>query len=381
MSFTLTFFTNLAHHHQIPVADEFYKILGNKFRYVITMPLTEILIEGGYDPNINRPYILRAYECAKLKDEADRLMCESDIVIFSYGNEKLLRVRKSENKITFHYSERWLKDNIFRHFMPKELISIYRNYFKFRKKRTYMLCASAFTSKDVKKYFCFPKKCFKWGYMTKVDTSFSLTSQPNKIDKKVYIMWCSRFIDWKHPEMPIFLAKRLKEKCYNFHLDMYGCGIEYDRMLKLSNSLGLNDVLSFCGNLPNELIIKEMRQHEIFLFTSDRREGWGAVANEAMSNGCALIGSDMIGSIPYLVKDGINGLVFKSGSIDSLEEKVLFLLDNQEICLQIRREAIRTMQEVWSPKNAVINFINLVGYIQDNNLNNYLLLDGPASWA
>ena len=54
--------------------------------------------------------------------------------------------------------------------------------------------------------------------------------------------------------------------------------------------------------MPNAKILQEMRKHEIFLFTSDRNEGWGAVSNESMSNGCMLVGSDGIGSIPFLVK-------------------------------------------------------------------------------
>ena len=60
-----------------------------------------------------------------------------------------------------------------------------------------------------------------------------------------------------------------------------------------------------------------MRKHEIFLFTSDRNEGWGAVSNESMSNGCILVGSDGIGSIPFLVEDGVSGITFKRANTDS----------------------------------------------------------------
>lgn len=45
-----------------------------------------------------------------------------------------------------------------------------------------------------------------------------------------------------------------------------------------------------------------------------------------MSNGCVLIGSNAIGSIPYLLVDGSNGLVFESCNLDSLCEKVKYLL-------------------------------------------------------
>lgn len=43
--------------------------------------------------------------------------------------------------------------------------------------------------------------------------------------KYVNILWCARFIDWKHPELAILLAQRLKDNKYNFHLDMIGKGM------------------------------------------------------------------------------------------------------------------------------------------------------------
>ena len=36
-----------------------------------------------------------------------------------------------------------------------------------------------------------------------------------------------------------------------------------------------------------------------------------------MSNGCILVGSDGIGSIPFLVEDGVSGITFKSANTDS----------------------------------------------------------------
>jgi glycosyltransferase involved in cell wall biosynthesis len=385
MSMTLSFFTNLLHHHQTPVADEFYRVLGDSFHFIVTEPLPETFVKGGYDPNITRPYVIKAYENDAAQKEADSLLIESDVVIFSYGNKELLLERKKQNKITFHYSERWLKNHCLRHFMPHILAHIYRHYFQFRNKRTYMLCASAFTAQDVRKFFCFPRRCFKWGYFTRVDSI-----EPEKIvnvneaardDHPSHIMWCARFLRLKHPELPIMLAKRLKDKGYRFKLDMFGEGEQLAPSMQLAADLNVEDVVSFRGVSPNEEILRQMRQHEIFLFTSDRNEGWGAVANEAMSNGCAIVGSNAIGSIPYLVQDGINGLVFESENLDSLEEKVIFLLDNPYKCSHIREEALRTMQEVWSPTNAAKRFLTLVDYIQKNRLQEYSISEGPASWV
>ena len=40
--------------------------------------------------------------------------------------------------------------------------------------------------------------------------------------------------------------------------------------------------------------------HIFLLFTSDRNEG--AALNESMNSGCAVVASDAIGSVPYLMR-------------------------------------------------------------------------------
>ena len=122
-----------------------------------------------------------------------------------------------------------------------------------------------------------------------------------------------------------------------------------------------------------------MRQHDIFLFTSDRNEGWGAVANEAMANGCVLIGSHEIGSIPFLVQDGINGLIFKSNDLNSFIDKVEWALNHIDECLLISTNAIKTMQDLWSPINAARSFLKLVDDLQNDRP--VSILQGPCSRA
>ena len=81
----LTFVTNFIHHHQLPVADEFYKILREDYTYIACKPLPDWLISGGYDPSLDRPYIIRAYQGEKELEKARNLIDESDVV--KEGNE------------------------------------------------------------------------------------------------------------------------------------------------------------------------------------------------------------------------------------------------------------------------------------------------------
>lgn len=188
-----------------------------------------------------------------------------------------------------------------------------------------------------------------------------------------------KILKLKHPELPIKMAARLKAKGYKFMLDMYGSGGELGNTKKLVEKLDVGDMVSFKGNMPNDRILSAMRRHGIFLFTSDKNEGWGAVANEAMSNGCAIVASNAIGSIPFLVKDGENGCIFESCNLDSLCEKVEWLFNNPGKRLEIATNAYYTMRNIWSPRIAANNFLKLVEDLQDNN--DTSIMEGPCSKA
>lgn len=376
---TITFLTNIVNHHQIHVADELYKYYGNGYTYVVFEHLPDWLRKGGYQ-ELERPYVLNVYESSANKRKAEDLAFESDVVIIGSAPEYLVEKRLKENKITFHYSERWFKDISYKLFSPRLWAHILSNHVKYRDKRSYMLCASAFTARDVNRVFAYPHKCFKWGYFTKVD-DLDIESILAAKRGETRIMWCARFLKWKHPELVVKLAKELKASGYRFEINMFGSGEESENIKKMAKAYDVTDVLSFMGNLPNDEILQQMRQHNIFLFTSDRHEGWGAVLNESMSNGCAVVASDKIGSVPFLLKNNVNGLIFKSGDIESLYSNVKYLLDNPNQAEIYAKEAYLTMRNEWSPQNAAMSLRILIETIKNENLKEYKKLDGPCSWA
>lgn len=374
----LVFVTNYVHHHQLPVADEFYSRLGDDYIYVTTKPLPDWLIKGGYDPNLDRKYIIRSYSSEKELEGARQLIDESDVVIAGVCPDEWLVKRKKEGKIVFYYSERIYKKKFSWLKLP---FHVFTNYYKYgRFKNTYMLCASAYTSHDYGLTHCFTGKCFKWGYMTAVNNDIDIDFNTLNSNATVQIMWCARFLDWKHPELPVKLAYRLKQKGYNFHIDMFGGGEEMDNVCSLIKKYKVENYVTLRGNMPNPRILEEMQLHSIFLFTSDKNEGWGAVLNESMANGCVPVASNEIGSVPYLIKDRQNGMVFKSCNLNSLEHAVCILLDQPELIRKMRRQAIQTMKEIWSPKIAVDNFLTMAKYALSGTLVDYKLKEGPASW-
>lgn len=380
----IVFFSNFINHHQVFVADELYRITDAHYTFVEVLKIPQWLLESGYPDFSDKPYLLQAWKNDDNYKKACKLAVEADIALFS-GTEVFYllkeRVQKT-NKITFDVSERWLKRGIINLASPRisRFFFLY-HLFTWKNKPLYKLCSSSFTANDHKRLCMFNDKCYKWGYFTKVDENFQIEASNLNVSTSEItpVVWCARFLKWKHPELPIQLAARLIADGYNFVLDMYGSGVQLDATKRLAKDLNLDDVVRFKGNVPNEQILDAMRQHEIFLFTSDKNEGWGAVSNESMANGCVLIGSDTIGSLLFLVDDGEDGLLFKTCDLDSLYEKVKFLLDNPKERIRMRHNAVTKMQKVWSPTVAANNLLTLIDDLKHGRDTSIMV--GPCSKA
>ena len=375
---TLSFYSNRLNHHQAPVADELYRLLGDDFHFVETQKPQEATNKGSSEDFSKRPYLIRAWENEGAKNKAEEQALSSDVAVFGAVSidYEIKRVRNTD-KLTFDLSERWFKRGVLNVFSPRFLKQLWYYHTLFHEKPVYKLCASGFAAKDERRMLAFRERCFKWGYFPKVTIS-PIEDMP--WDNPVKFMWCARFLKLKHPELAIKLVSRLRDKGYPVSLDMYGDGNQMSASRKLAIRLGVNDIVRFYGNQPNDVVLDEMRKHDVFLFTSDRMEGWGGVANEAMASGCVLVASDRIGSTPYLVKHRETGIVFTSECLRSLEKEVEWLLDNRRVFHSIRNKGQNLLTQYWNPENAAESLIQLSQELM-NDSNCTSIEEGPCSKA
>lgn len=374
---TLTFYSNYLNHHQVLIADELYSLLGDKFHFVATLPRNEKELKGGKDYS-DRPYCVLASESNENRNRAMTYARESDVCVFGACSIEyaIERAKQKECGLSFEMGERWLKRGIINILSPN-LIRWWLNYIRyFHKKPFYKLCSSSYAAADDRALGAYRGRHYKWGYFTAVPKDIEVK---NSSKTEPSIMWCSRFLDWKHPELPVRMAALLKQKGYEFQLDIYGAGVEEEPTKLLIQQLGVEDIVKMHGAQSNDKVLQAMREHEIFLFTSDRFEGWGAVANESMANGCAIVASNAIGSVPYLVKDGINGCIFESENVESLTKKVEWLLNHPKERYNMQCEARRTMTDMWSPKKAAEALLILINCLQEEK--DTTINDGPCSKA
>lgn len=372
----IVFYSVVLNHHQIPVADVLWEMSGHHYTFV---ELSDIKDSKGATSDYSaRPYLLRCRESKTAYDKAMKLAKTADVCIFS-GIESLVfeKERMKAGLLSFDMGERWLKHGLKNLLSPRLIRWLWAYYTgNWKNKPLYKLCCSAFCAGDQYRLGTFKGKCYKWGYFTNVDSNIHCIEAENET---VSIMWCARFLKLKHPELPVMLAAELKRYGYKFILNMYGSGEEELSTRQLAENLHMGDCVIFHGNVSNSEVLEAMRASDIFLFTSDRHEGWGAVANESMSQGCALVASDAIGSTPYLIKDRETGCIFQSGDLQSLFSCVKWLLDNPDKMHTIQKNALMRMQDVWSPANAAKSLLRLINNLQNGRDTD--IAEGPCSKA
>lgn len=377
----ITFISNYLTHHQIPFSDKMNSMLGNKYTFISTEEMDDERKSMGWSVEKNHAYELPAYKSKDHMKKAYYLAYISDAVIIGSAKDTFLLNRLKENKVTLKISERLYKKGLTIKNYPRSLISSYIHHGRFQGKPLYMLCASAYTAFDVSIFGNYKSKTYKWGYFpfNKTYDINNLISKRNKT-KKLSLLWTGRFIDSKHAEDAIYLAKKLDLDGHDFVLRLIGNGRLRYNMKKLSKELLLENKIIFLDPMKPEKIRKYMEETDIYLLTSDFNEGWGAVINEAMNSGCAVVASHAAGSVPFLIQNEKNGLIYRYGDHDSLYNKVRSLFVDSPLRIKLGINAYNTINSLWNAGVAAERLIVLIEELIKNKRCDKFI-SGPCSTA
>ncbi len=342
----IVFVSNYINHHQAPFSDRLWELTGGEYAFIQTEPMEEERVKLGWDSSLTeKPYVELYY---KDMEKCDRLIMDADCTIFGgCEDSEVIMPRLEAGKFTLIYSERIYKESRLKFISPRGLKKKYHDHVRFNDSPVYLLCAGAYVKGDFDLIGAYRNKKFKYGYFPQCYRYDDL-NELRKDNEELRILWVGRFIDWKHPEMMVTLAENLKSSGVRFHITMIGNGEMEEEIRKLASDKGVADAVEFRGSLKPDEVREEMRRSDIFISTSDRLEGWGAVVNEAMNSGCVTIASKSIGSAPYLIRDGESGYLYKSCDDKGLLEKVL-LGSDKENAARIGKAAYETIVNTWNP--------------------------------
>ena len=357
----LAFFTNFLNHHQYALCKALQSHV-EQFKFIATKPIPQRRLDFGYKDFNDYDFVIKAYE-EQNAQQVDKVLRESDVVIFGDRIESYLEKRMQENKLSFLFTERFLKKGWWQKFKPSTRKRIKNKTSRYNGKEFYLLCAGAYVASDAK-YFGFENDMYRWAYFTEVeqfDVELLLAEKQNR--EVVKILWAGRFKDWKRPQDAIKLAHELKKQNLNFELEMLGSGKLEKKMQNLAKKYNLNDCVKFLGSIPADQVRDKMKQADIFLQTSDQHEGWGAVINEAMNSSCCVVCSRGAGSGPTLIEHGHNGYLYDFKNFAEFVEVTKSAIQNKQARLAVAKNAYQTMVDLWSPEIAADRFVKLARLI------------------
>ena len=357
----VVFCSNYLNHHQLPFSLAMMDFKNIEYYFIATERTEKNRLSMGYkDMNKLYPWVVESYKSEEEKMRAIRLAEEADVVITGSAPDYLIKSRLKKNKLTFRYSERLYKKGTIYRWKPRSIVGQFLHHTRYKRKKLYMLCASAFTSYDFSFWGNYKNKCFKWGYFPEIEKKdIEELYELKQNNRKIEILWAGRMLQWKHPEYAIYAAKHLKGKRREFHLTMIGDGDQAQTIKKLAEENGVAENVDFLGFMPPEKVREYMQKADIFLFTSDFNEGWGAVLNESMGSACAVVASHAIGSVPFLLKDGENGMIYTYGNVNEFCEKTDKLVTDQVLRNKLQRKAYETIFNEWNANIAAKRLIEL----------------------
>lgn len=169
-----------------------------------------------------------------------------------------------------------------------------------------------------------------------VDTEkFSPDGEPIEWNRPT-VLFVGRFVPAKDLTELLKGFAIVHEEIPESQLVLVGDGPLRERFETLSNSLGLNEAVSFTGYINPEKVPAYYRGADVFALSSNH-ESFGMVLLEAMACGTPIVAPE-INYIPQIVENGKCGLLYQKGDENDLADSLRRLLSTQELSTKLGKE-------------------------------------------
>jgi glycosyltransferase involved in cell wall biosynthesis len=194
------------------------------------------------------------------------------------------------------------------------------------------------------------------------------------------ILYAGRMLGWKRVDTLIRAFGILERQDKAARLILIGDGPEKRKLQALVKQLDLPGAVEFQFSVPMAEVWAKMNASHVYVLPSSSYEGWGAVVNEAMSQGCAVVASEAAGSAKTMIHHGENGLLFRPGDWRQLGALLCQLSADEPLRRKLAAAGQRTIGESWSPKIGAERFLSACdALLSDHSVQKYS--GGPMSSA
>ena len=360
--------TNIISHHQLPVARCIADAVGCvSFRFVATQPASAERIRLGWAADDDTEWILKPFESKADEAEFRRWWATSDIVLCGNRDLDAFETRLAAGKLVCYMSERWWKPPIgmARLFHPRFFAMALRFRAMAKSPALHLLAAGPDAASDIRRLTPLRERVWHWGYFPPGSAGKRL---PRRDADPFSVLWAGRMLPWKRVDTLIRAFTLLEETRPGPRLTLVGHGPEEGALRRLVVDCGLGERVTFLPSASAPGVRTLMRNADVYVLPSNAAEGWGAVVNEAMSEGCAVVASEVAGAAKSLIRNGENGRTFRVGDWRELGSILRLLRSDTKQRERIAEAGRRTISDVWSPRVAADRFLSVSEALLTNRM-------------
>jgi glycosyltransferase involved in cell wall biosynthesis len=277
-----------------------------------------------------------------------QIVCDADVAVLGACPREIQVARIATGKLTFVMSERMFKQPHawWRMLNPRYARGIRRFKKLANRENVHYLAMGAYAAEDVQRIGAYGDRIWSWAYFAEV----AAQSPQSRADAPVRILWVGRMLGWKRVDLLLKAVAPLRNDPNFCRVDIVGAGPKENNLKRLARKLNLGDKCVFHAPVPADHVRALMQQADIYVLPSNRYEGWGVVANEAMSEGAVLVANEQTGAARMLVDSGRTGFLFKDDNVADLTDILKTLLSDAALREKIRQAAWQSIQQLWHPR-------------------------------
>lgn len=201
---------------------------------------------------------------------------------------------------------------------------------------------------------------FRFAYFSQ-HISFAGSTKVDSVDMQMRFVYVGALIKRKNVALLLSSIAKLKN-ISSWTLDIIGDGPERQNLIFIAKKLGIEQRVSFFGNLENDKVRDKLREYDCMVLPSIA-DGWGYVANEAMANGLYVICSDACGVSEFISSQERTGLVFEHGDDYGLANAMKSVIDKKKHGALDKRIIVKIHDDMLSGSYGASYFIDILKYV------------------
>ena len=177
------------------------------------------------------------------------------------------------------------------------------------------------------------------------------SQKPKKYSKNKILLFVGRLSDQKGLQYLVDSIPKLARLYPNIKLLIIGEGPYEETLRKKVHENRVEANVEFLGSVPNYKLLEYHNFADIFILPSlsnrTGTEALGLSLLEAMASGCAVIGTK-VGGIPFVVRNGYNGILVREKNPHELSNAIITLLKNRKKAEKLGKNAAEFTRKNYS---------------------------------